>query len=225
MADGSDPKIDDRLRTQGLTQLVGYAELVKAGNVSRSAIERAWRGPWEKDEPRLPSPGKIGSRAVWLQEVADAWLVARVEHQRAALKAYARTNVDDLEPDQLGDAAIKLLTRAIEHNIGEPVDPGSIQVTFTSGPPSPQVTMEQLQSAESEALEYYCQLFADYADARAGIMAAFIFPTLRPIFARGAYSQALGDVFLDHDKLREFALAAMNEVTWEDGLQRLKALE
>ena len=33
------------LRTQGgLRQLVGYAELIKAASVSRSTIERAWRG-------------------------------------------------------------------------------------------------------------------------------------------------------------------------------------
>ena len=214
-----------QLRTQGLHHLVGYAELEQASGFSRSTIERAWRGPWKEGEARLPPPGKFGSRAVWLLEVANAWMMARVEHQRAALSSFARTNADDLSPDQLGDAAIELLTRAIEHDIGEPVDPGSIRVTYTSGPPSPQVTMEQLQSAEAKALEFYRQLFADYAYARAYVMAAFLFPTFRPIFAKGANNKALSRVFLDPTMLQEFALAAMNEVSWEDGLQRLKALE
>jgi hypothetical protein len=42
-----------------IRQMVGYAEVIKAAGVSRSTIERAWRGPWDQGGPQLPRPGKI----------------------------------------------------------------------------------------------------------------------------------------------------------------------
>ncbi len=103
MADGAhDSSTSDlriQLRSQGsLRQLVGYSEFTKAADVSRSTIERAWRGPWKYGEPRLPAPGKVGARAVWTSADADARLGARATLQRATLAGLARENVEALSP-------------------------------------------------------------------------------------------------------------------------------
>ena len=101
-----------QLRNQPLHQMVGYAELTKAANVSRSTIERAWRGPWDEGEPQLPKPGKIGSRSVWMAEVVNAWLLSRAKWQTGMLASYARSDVDSLSPEQLETEAVGLVAHS-----------------------------------------------------------------------------------------------------------------
>ena len=176
MADGSDPKMDDGLRTQGLHQLVGYAELEKASGFSRSTIERAWRGPWKEGEARLPPPGKFGSRAVWLLEVANAWMLARVEHQRAALKSYARTNPEDLSPEQLESEAIGLVVKAMEKRVGKPVDADDLGIHVTR-----KITADEYEDAERRVFANYSERFANFDRRRACVVAAWMFECLRPV--------------------------------------------
>ncbi|NOU05631.1 MAG: hypothetical protein HOO99_05550, partial [Hyphomicrobiaceae bacterium] len=120
------------LRTRGsLRQLVGYAELIKAASVSRSTIERAWRGPWDPGEPQLPKPGKIGSRAVWSAADADAWLLSRLHWQRGMVATLARDNAEDLEPEQMEDQALQLILKSIELRTGQPVEFDALDIRVT----------------------------------------------------------------------------------------------
>ena len=209
MADGSVPKIDERPRTQGLTQLVGYAELVKAGNVSRSTIERAWRGPWEEGEPRLPPPGKIGSRAVWLQEVADAWLVARVEHQRAALKSYARASADDLSPEELESEAVGLIVKAMEKRVGEPVDADDLGMHVTR-----KLQWEEYLDIERQQFAQYSSRFSDFDLRRACVMAAWLFPNLRPVIEKSVPANDK-PMHSSAERLEFFGGNALQDDSWE----------
>ena len=187
------------ITTDGLPRLVGYAELYAKYGWKKRALQR-----WDQ-KGRLPRPQQLpGGRVYWRLEQIKCF----VDQQYSALSALAVSDPERLAPDQLGDAAVDLLTRAIEHEIGQQIDPRGICVTF--GQPSEAVTLEQLQSAEAEALAIYRRQFADYEIARAWVMAAFLFPALRPTMAAGAATQALSRVFTDEKKLHELALAAMD---------------
>ena len=223
MGDGSNGSGGIGVRTQaGLHQLVGYAELIKAAGVSRSTIERAWRGPWDDGEPHLPKPGKIGSRSVWAAEDANTWLLARARWQCGMLTALARFDVNSLSPDELGDAAIDLLMRAIENEIGEPVDAAGIRITY--GPPQQVISEADFAMAEAAEAAMFKERFSGFDTPRACVMAAWLFPELRPIFAEAAIDDGIRRTFLDEEALRALALSAMNDHHWERGLAAFKAM-
>ena len=213
MSDGSNGSGGIGVRTQvGLHQLVGYAELIKAAGVSRSTIERAWRGPWDDGEPHLPKPGKIGSRSVWTAEDANSWLLTRARWQCGLMANMARLDVDDLAPEHLAEAAVDLLTRAVEHELGEPIDPRGLRVTYA--PPSPEVTEEQLAGAEAREVDLLHQRFAGLDITRSTIMAAWLFLELREVFAAWTADPRASRAFLDPHKLRALALQALSDDAW-----------
>lgn len=111
--------------------------------------------------------------------------------------------------------------RAIENEIGEPIDPSGIRVAY--GPPSSAITLEALAKAEAVELSQLQQRFAGFCSARAYIMTALLFPALRQTFADLARDEGIRQVVLDDQALYDFALSAMNEVSWKEGLAALKA--
>ena len=139
MDGGLDGTRDIGVRTQDdMVKLVGYAEIERASGVSRSTIERAWRRkskdgkPLPDDgEPRLPKPGKIGTRSVWaLSDVNDRRL-ARASWQTGVVATMARVSVDDLEPEQLEDQALDLAAHALSKRTGISVDPKDLSLQLT----------------------------------------------------------------------------------------------
>ena len=197
-----------------LPQFVGYREVQDALGVSRRTVERMVR------EGKFPKPIQLTpNRVGWRLETVQAWLAEREK----GLSAKAVTNPEDLSPDQLGDAAVDLLTRAIEHEIGEPVDPKGIQITY--GPPPEMITLDQLKSAEARQLAMLWRQLADFPSGRAYVMAAYLFPNLRPMFAEWAAHDGLRPLFRDDERLRELALDAMNEVSWQEAVAKVAAIK
>ena len=84
--------------------------------------------------------------------------------------ARAVSNPDDLAPDQLADAAIDLLVRAVEHEVGGPIDAAGLRVTYA--PPSPTVTEEQLAVAKAREATCLQKRFAGFDDTHSSIVAA-----------------------------------------------------
>jgi predicted DNA-binding transcriptional regulator AlpA len=208
MADGAQNTGTSDLRTQlrnpaGLRQLVGYSELVKAAGVSRSTIERAWRGPWKDGEPRLPAPGKIGSRAVWTAAEVDAWLLARATLQRAAIANLARDNPEDLAPDQLEAHGQEWLRRTVSKFAGDKVDLKHVHIGYR--PPLTEAEDDALFSAQVDALE---DKFADLDETDSAIVVAWLFPAMRPWFnwPDAATKRSMNDPV----QLRSLALRALD---------------
>ena len=197
------------LRNQTLQQLVGYAELVKASGVSRSTIERAWRGPWDESEPRLPPPGKIGSRAVWLKEVADAWLVARLPHQVAMLDNMARSDPEDLSPEELEIEAVGLVVKAMEKRVGKPVDADGMGIHVTR-----KISADEFEEAERVVFAQYSERFANFDRQRALVMAAWLFQSLRP-FIEKSVPAVNKPMHSTGEMLEFFGANALQDYSWE----------
>ena len=89
---------------------------------------------------------------------------AFIEQMRQGLATAAATDPSKLAPDQLAEAAIDLLTRAVEHEIGQPIDPAGLRITY--GPPSEPITKEQFAEAEAKEAAFYQHRFADYGVAQ-----------------------------------------------------------
>ena len=129
---------------------------------------------------------------------------------------------EELKPDQLEDAAIELVTRAIENELGEPIDPAGLHISY-GRPSKPIETLESLLQ-EGGLFGLGLREFGLRYAARAHVMAAWLFPELRRTFAAGAENDALRRLLLDEEALGRLALSAMNDVSWEHGLAALKSL-
>ena len=167
MANDDGESSDFQVRTQDdLIKLVGYAEIMKASGVSRSTLERASRGPWDDGEPRLPKPGKIGSRSVWMTSEVNGWLLARARWQSGVVSSLARASADDLSPDELEDQARIYAAQAISKRTGNPVDPAALALHATR-----RLSEEEFTALETEEhrfrADYLSRLTVDQALAPA----------------------------------------------------------
>ena len=202
----------DLAKPRHLPLYVGYREVQDALSVSRRTVERMVRDK-KFPHPEQLSPNRVG----WKVEMVKAWL----DERGNGLAAHAVVNPDDLAPDQLADAAVDLLTRAVEHELGQTIDPRGLRVSY--GPPSSPVTVEAFAEAEAAELTLWQHRFAEFELARAYVMAALLFPALRQTFADGAADDGFRQLFLDEQALYDLALSAMNDDSWEHGLVALKA--
>ena len=210
MGEISGDRDNQPLRTQALHQLVGYAELTKAAGVSRSTIERAWRGPWDDGEPQLPKPGKIGSRSVWVAEIINAWLLSRAQWQSGVLASFARVDADDLSPDQLEGEAVALVVKAMEKRVGKTVDAADLGIHVTR-----RITAEAFAAAEKREFAIYSDRFSDFGPHRACVMAAWLFPGLRYIIEQSVPASNR-PMYRDAETLELFGGAALHDDTWEE---------
>ena len=188
-------------------------EVCEVLGCSRSTLDRMRRdGQFPAAQQILPN--KVG----WPVDVVATFL----DERRNGLLANAVANPDDLAPEALAEAAVDMVLRAIEHEIGEPADAAGLRITY--GRPTEPIPEAELANAEAEEASLLRARFADFDVARSCAVAAWLFPELRPIFAAGATDDGLRRVFLDEEFLRPLALSAMNEVSWERGLAKLKSL-
>ena len=186
-----------------LPQFVGYREVQQSLGVSRRTVERMVRDS-EFPRPVQLAPNRVG----WQVESLTTWL----EERSRGLLSRAVQRPDDLAPEQLAEAAVDLLTRAVEHEVGEPIDPRGLRVTYA--PPSPEVTEEQLAGAEAREVDLLHQRFAGLDITRSTIMAAWLFPELREVFAAWTADPRASRAFLDPHKLRALALQALSDDAW-----------
>ena len=99
-----------------LPKLVGYQQLRELYGWPKRTVQE-----WIKAR-KFPKPLDLPGRGnYWTLEDIVVWM-------KGDLTRVAVTKPEDLKPDQLGDAAVDLLTRALEHELGEPVDPAGIRV-------------------------------------------------------------------------------------------------
>ena len=106
-------------KAPSLPPLVGYAELEATYGWNKRTLQR-WVGAG-----KLPRPTTTpGGRVAWLLAEMEAF----IEQMHKGLTQAAVTDPSKLAPEQLGDAAIDLLARALEHEIGRPIDPAGIRV-------------------------------------------------------------------------------------------------
>ena len=170
-----------------LLALVGYAEIEKASKVSRSTIERAWRGPWDDGEPQFRKPGKIGSRSLWTAGDVNDWLLARARWQTGVITNLARVSVDDLEPEQLEDQALDLAAQALSKRTGISVDPQDVSLHLMQRLTGDDFIALQTQEHSGRAA-YLAQLPVD----QAVVVAATLLPQLRPALMAAASPRARG---------------------------------
>jgi hypothetical protein len=210
---------DARPSIKTLPRYVGYEEIRQnlfPGDTIETVRRRFQR---EMRMGRFPQPIPSGSRANTfdLDEVL-AWH----ERNKAGLVRSAATKPDDLKPEQLADAAVDLLTRAVEHELGQPIDPRGLRVSYA--PLSPEVTEEQLADAEASEAALLQQRFAGLDATRSTIVAAWLFPELREIFAAGTADIRARATYLDPHKLGKLARQALSDEAWAATNAKLDAL-
>ena len=193
-----------------MPKLLGYKQLRENYGWPKRTIQEWIRA--RKFPKPLDLPGRDN---YWALDDIVAWL-------KGDLARVAVTRPDDLTPEQVEDVALTLLVRSIENEIGEPVDLRGLRITYAM---PMQVSSEQLASAEAHELAVWVERFADFDVARSCIMAAMLFPELRPLFVAGAVNDNVRQVFLNSDALRKSAIQAMSAASWEKCLEALKADE
>jgi hypothetical protein len=174
---GADTRLLERT-DKGLERYVGYAEIVNALPVSRSTIERAWRGPHKDGEPRLPKPGKIKSRSVWPAVIVNRWARQVFERHLTDLERLAQSDPDKLAPKDLESAAFDLAARHLSQQMGERVTPESVVVGYQRP-----VTEAEQNALVARALSDFANSpLTHYSFERAVLVAAHLFPVLRELW-------------------------------------------
>ena len=187
-------------KSEDLPKLVGYQQLRELYGWPKRTVQ-----DWIKAR-KFPKPLNLPGRGnYWALDDIVGWM-------RGDLARVAVTRPEDLAPEQLAEAAIDLLTRAVEHEVGEPIDPRGLRVTYAH--PSPEVTEEQLAGAEAREVDLLHQRFAGLDITRSTIMAAWLFPELREVFAAWTADPRARRAFLDPAKLRVLALQALSDDAW-----------
>ena len=182
-----------------LPKLIGYKHLLAAYGWPKRTIQ-----DWLKDR-KFPKPAELpGREKLWhLQDILD-W----IELRRQGLCSVAISRPEELKPEQRADAALDLLSRAIEDELGEPVDPLGIRITY--GPVPQPVSEDMLAKAEAREAIILQERFSEFSAAQSVVMAAWLFPELRQMFADGVL-EGCKTVFLDEESLFGLAAKALNQ--------------
>ena len=122
----------------------------------------------------LPPPRKIGSRAVWTADAANEWLKACAVWQCDQVQALARTNPDELAPDEMIDTISKLTARVLSNDFGSPVDPAHVHMTVHVRPP---LTEDEFAACEAQEFALLEQRYAHFDRRRAVLAAAVLCAT------------------------------------------------
>jgi prophage regulatory protein len=185
-----------------LPQYVGYRHVCDALVVSRRTVERMVR------EGKFPSPVQLSpNRVGWQAETVTAWL----DERGKGLVAHAVAHPQDLEPDQLVDSARDLIAEAMSKRTGKPVDPAGMSVYTTRA-----VTMDEFKAAEAREFALLAKRFAHFGEGRAVVLAAWLFPALRPLFEDGAIDEAARKLFQSPEALRELGSRALHDDDWDE---------
>lgn len=199
-----------RAQPGDLPKLVGYKFLLEEYEWPKRSIQ-----DWVKARKFPRAADLPGREKVWL--LRD--IVEFVKNGKQGLCSVAVSRPEDLKPDELADATVDLLARAIEHELGEPVDLRGIRISY--GPPS--VSEEELAEAEARETVLLRERFLGFSAAQSAIMAAWLFPELRQMFSDGAV-KGCEAIFFDEERLFTLATKALSEEAWESALAELKSL-
>ena len=183
-----------------LPKLVGYHQLREHYGWPKRTVQ-----DWIKAR-KFPKPLILpGRENFWALDDIVSWM-------QGDLARVAVTRPEDLKPDQFADAAVDLLVRAVQHEVGQPIDPRDLAVTYA--PSSPEVTEDQLANAEAREAALLQQRFAGFDMMRSAIMAAWLFPELREAFAAGTADLSARAAYIDPHKLGELAQQALSDEAW-----------
>jgi predicted DNA-binding transcriptional regulator AlpA len=183
-----------------LPKLVGYQQLRELYGWPKRTVQ-----DWIKAR-KFPKPLNLPGRGnYWALDDITSWM-------KGDLARVAVTRPEDLSPEQVEDAAVDLLVRVAEYEVGESIDPRGLRVTYA--PPSPEVTEEQFANAEAREAALLQQRFAGLDATRSTIVAAWLFPELREAIAAGTADVRARAAYLDPHKLAELARQALSDEAW-----------
>ena len=192
----------------GLDRFVGYAEILEAYPVSKSTIERAWRGPWKDGEPRLPKPGKARGRAVWPGTAVNAWgrqLFGQIlERSASRLEHLAQADPANLAPEELEEQALNFAAQALTKRTGQEVATDDLSLHLIQ-----ELTLEQFALLEHEELQIRSEYLARLPLDSAIVLAAAMLPQLRAELAKAA-SPELSDRMADQKLIEVSAKDAID---------------
>ena len=202
-------KSRDTAKPKHLPQYVGYREVEDALGVARRTVERMVR------EGKFPRPTQLApNRVGWQVDVVTAWLAER----EAGLVAHAVAHPEDLKPEQLDAIAFDRLRQIVSEQAGHDVDMKDVRIQYR--PP----TADEEGALPSEltlaALE---SMFGHFDEARCAVLAAWIFPGMRHIFAWNddPASRLLKN---DEDHLRATAVRALDDDLWAEYREEVRQL-
>ena len=156
------------------------------------------------------SPNRVG----WQAETVTASL----EERGKGLVAQAVAHPQDLEPDQLVESARGFLAQAMSKRDGGPVDPAGMSIHTSRA-----VTVDVFKAAEVREYELLAERFAHFGEGRAVVLAAWLFPSLRPLFADGAEDEGARELFQSPEALRELGSLALHDDDWNEAEAKLLA--
>ena len=183
-----------------LTKFVGYKEVTAATGVSRKTVERmVSSGGFPK--PQRLTPQRVG----WPLHVVEEWL----QQLRSSITKSATDNPNDLGPDELFARATATLAQAVSKLEGVPVGIREIR-SVTIGK---KMTEQELSVCEAQEFELYSKRFSHFSLERSVILAAWLFPALRPMLCDedGAHP-----ILNDPNSLGELGPVALDDLRWSD---------
>ena len=167
------------------------------------------RPPWKDGEPRLPEPGKLRGRSLWLAGVVNHWGRQHFDHiadfGASGLDALARSNPEDLSPEQLDDQARNLAAQALSKRISKPVDPTNLSLHLIHTPTDDELPELEVEEHRLRAIKL-TQIPVDEAIKLAAVMLPQLLPVIRAA-ASPAVLEALSDaqgVAIRFDDFRDF---------------------
>ena len=191
---------------QQLEQLVGYREIMRATGVSRSTIERAWRGQWKDGEPRLSQPGKLRGRAVWRLADVEAWMEACFHYERAEIRANAATDPEKLAQDKPAPTFEEWAAGLASFQLGSYIPPGDIGELLGTAPKN-----SSLEWTLSDLFEGVEKLTDCLSLDSSLLLAAAVFPAIRVMLQK---QSDRGAKFRDLAVVRDHASDILETEVW-----------
>jgi predicted DNA-binding transcriptional regulator AlpA len=194
---------------RGLPRYVGVGEVCDALQCSRSTLSRMRRDKLFPEAEQI-APNRVG----WRVEVIEVHLATQA-------RCVAKLGVADpatLEPDQLVNSARDLIAQAMSKRDGKPVDPAGMSIHTSRA-----VTLDEFQAAKTREFALLAKCFAHFGEGRALVLAAWLFPALRPLFENGAIDEASRELFQSPEMLQALGSRALHDDAWDEAEAALLA--
>jgi predicted DNA-binding transcriptional regulator AlpA len=194
---------------KGLPRYVGVKEVCEASGCSKSTLDRLRRDKLFPQAEQI-SPNRVG----WKVEVIE-------EHLATQARCVAKLGVADpatLEPDLLIDSARDLIAQAMSKRDGKPVDPKGMSIHTSRS-----VTLDEFKAAEAREFALYAKRFAHFGEGRAAVLAAWLFPALRPLIEDAAIDEVSRQLFQSPELLRALGSRTLHDDDWEQAEAMLVA--
>ena len=186
-----------------LPKLVGYQQLRELYGWPKRTVQ-----DWIKAR-KFPKPLNLPGRGnYWALDDIVVWM-------KGDLTEVAVTRPEDLSPEQLEDEAVGLVVKSMVKRTGQPVDAGDLGIHVMR-----RITQDELLDAERREFAIYADRFAHFDVERAVIVAAWMFPALRELFARSVEGNGV-QIYRDPERLREVGRAGLHDDTWAELIESL----